>query len=67
MVIFGFFAGAIAIAAPVFDGCGVVVGDIGISIPTSRFEPSAESDLATLVRRAAADLTERVGGRYACG
>jgi DNA-binding IclR family transcriptional regulator len=61
------FAGASALAAPVFDGSGVVVGDIGISIPTSRFEPSAEPDLAVLVRRAADDLTARLGGRPARG
>jgi IclR family transcriptional regulator, acetate operon repressor len=59
------FAEATALAAPVFDGSGVVVGDIGISIPTSRFEPSAESDLAVRVRRAADELTARVGGRPA--
>jgi len=61
------FAEATALAAPVFDGSGVVVGDIGISIPTSRFEPSAESDLAVRVRRAADELTARVGGRPARG
>jgi IclR family acetate operon transcriptional repressor len=56
------FAGASSVAAPVFDSAGAVVGDVGISIPSSRFESATEQDLAMLVRRAAADLTARIGG-----
>lgn len=53
--------GAIAVAAPVFGLSGnLVVGDIGITIPESRFDRGAESNLARLVRDSAAALTARI-------
>lgn len=53
--------GAIAIAAPVFGLSGnLVVGDVGITVPESRFDRGAESNLTRLVRDSAAALTARI-------
>ncbi|WP_166354127.1 IclR family transcriptional regulator [Phytoactinopolyspora limicola] len=54
--------GALAIAAPVFGPHGGVVGDIGITMPDGRFDPTQEATLATQVVTAAATATTRVGG-----
>jgi IclR family transcriptional regulator, acetate operon repressor len=54
--------GAIAIAAPVLGPSDAVIGDIGITIPETRFNATDTSDLAALVTRSAQSLTRRFTG-----
>ena len=55
--------GAIAIAAPVMGPVGTVVGDVGITVPESRFNVDATSELVALVKQSAGLLTRRFNGR----
>jgi len=55
--------GAIAIAAPVVGPAGAVIGDVGITVPESRFNAAATSELAGLVLRSAEALTRRFAGQ----
>ncbi len=55
--------GAIAIAAPVVGPAGAVIGDVGITVPESRFNAAATSELAGLVRSSAEALTRRFAGQ----
>lgn len=41
--------GGVGIAAPIFDPQGRVVGDVGVTLPLSRFEDSREHELASHV------------------
>ena len=50
------------IAAPIFDASGAAVAGISISGPTVRFPDEALHGLGELVRRAAAEVTRRLGG-----
>lgn len=54
--------GAIAIAAPVMGQAEAVIGDIGITIPDSRFNAATTSELVALVRQSAELLTRRFTG-----
>lgn len=54
--------GAIAIAAPVLGPADVVIGDVGITIPETRFNATKTSELTTLVKQSAAMLTRRFTG-----
>jgi len=54
--------GAIAIAAPVLGPADSVVGDVGITIPESRFNAATTSELVTLVKQSAGLLTRRFTG-----
>lgn len=54
--------GAIAIAAPVMGPAGTVIGDVGLTMPESRFNASATSELAALVKQSAGLLTRRFTG-----
>lgn len=54
--------GAIAIAAPVTGPGDAVIGDVGITIPESRFNAAATAELVALVRQAAGALTRRFSG-----
>ena len=54
--------GAIAIAAPVTGPAETVIGDVGITIPESRFNAAATSELVALVTHAAGLLTRRFTG-----
>ncbi|GAA2705991.1 IclR family transcriptional regulator [Actinoplanes palleronii] len=54
--------GAIAIAAPVMGPADVVIGDVGITIPETRFNATKTSELTTLVKESAALLTRRFTG-----
>ena len=56
------YAGMRCIAAPVFNAHGDAVAGISVSGPTVRFTEKDISLFSTAVRRAAADLTERIGG-----
>ncbi|MFD7206619.1 IclR family transcriptional regulator [Streptomyces sp. NPDC059893] len=54
--------GAIAIAAPVHGPANTVIGDMGITIPETRFNASTTAELTALVREAAGALTRRFTG-----
>jgi IclR family acetate operon transcriptional repressor len=54
--------GAIAIAAPVLGPTDTVIGDVGITIPESRFNAAATSELVALVKQSAGLLTRRFTG-----
>jgi len=54
--------GAVGISAPVFGPSAAVVGDIGLSIPVQRFASDDEQRLASLVKAAAAQVTNEIGG-----
>jgi len=56
------YAGMRCIAAPVFNAHGDAVAGISVSGPTARFTEQAISLFSTAVCKAAADLTERIGG-----
>jgi DNA-binding IclR family transcriptional regulator len=54
--------GAIAVAAPVTGPADAVIGDVGITIPESRFNAAATADLVSQVQQAAGSLTRRFTG-----
>ena len=56
------YAGMRCVAAPVFNAYGDAVAGMSVSGPTARFTEREVSLFGTAVRRAAADLTERIGG-----
>jgi DNA-binding IclR family transcriptional regulator len=56
--------GAIAIAAPVMGQADTVIGDVGVTIPETRFNAAVTLELTALVKQAAQLLTRRfTGGR----
>jgi DNA-binding IclR family transcriptional regulator len=57
--------GAIAIAAPVTGPADSVIGDIGITIPETRFNATTTAELTALVKQSAQALTLRFTGRRA--
>jgi DNA-binding IclR family transcriptional regulator len=48
--------GAVGIAAPLFDSNGVVLGAVGIAMPSQRFDPSGIERLAKPLMTCASDL-----------
>ncbi|MET0191942.1 MAG: IclR family transcriptional regulator [Hyphomicrobiaceae bacterium] len=50
------------VGAPVFNEHGEVVGALSVSGPTVRVTEERLGELGPMVKRAAADLTERIGG-----
>ncbi len=54
--------GAVGLAAPVFNSNGEVVGDICLTIPESRFDPSIEARIAQLLKACANEVTKAIGG-----
>lgn len=52
--------GALAIAAPVLGPLGTAIGDLGVTMPESRFNSTHEASIADQVRSIAADLTRRI-------
>ena len=56
------YAGMRCVAAPVFNAYGDAVAGISVSGPTARFTEQGISLFSAAVRRAAADLTECIGG-----
>lgn len=56
-------AGAVGIAAPIWDADRTVLGNIMVTVPEQRFDPAHEPQLADAVLRAAAEMTRLVGGR----
>lgn len=57
--------GAVAIAAPIWGPGGRVIGDLALSIPEPRFDPSMEPKLGRLVIEHADRITQNLGGRKA--
>ncbi len=55
-------AGMRCVAAPIFDGFGQAVAGVSVSGPSGRFTPEAVGEFGPLVKRAAARVTERIGG-----
>lgn len=53
-------AGAVAVAAPVIGASGAVVGDVGVTIPESRFNVASVSQLIGSVKQAARILSRRI-------
>jgi IclR family transcriptional regulator, acetate operon repressor len=51
------------VGAPVFNEHGEVIGAISVSGPTVRMSDERLGELGPMVKRAAAEITERVGGR----
>lgn len=51
-----------AVAAPVFDHTGAVVGAIGLSVPTIRMSAERVEELGRRIRDAAAQVTVELGG-----
>jgi DNA-binding IclR family transcriptional regulator len=49
--------GAVGFGAPLFDAVGNVFGDVCITIPEGRFDPSQEARLGSLLVTTAADIT----------
>ncbi|MEM0950368.1 MAG: HTH-type transcriptional regulator BhcR [Pseudomonadota bacterium] len=56
------YAGMRCIAAPVFSAQGVAVAAISVSGPSARFSEQSVADFSTVVRHAAAKLSEEIGG-----
>lgn len=59
--------GAVGIAAPVFEGPDRVLGDIAVTVPDQRFEPSWEEPLAQAVMATARRVGEDLEGGNGCG
>jgi IclR family transcriptional regulator, acetate operon repressor len=53
-------AGAVAVAAPVFDSVGQVLGDVSVTIPEQRFTPEREAPVAAEVLATAARVTDEL-------
>jgi DNA-binding IclR family transcriptional regulator len=54
--------GAIAIAAPVLGPTDAVIGDVGVTVPETRFNAAATLELTALVKQSAELLTRRFTG-----
>ncbi|WP_170984291.1 IclR family transcriptional regulator [Rhodoligotrophos defluvii] len=54
---------AVGIAAPVFGSSGEAIGDICLTIPESRFDPSTERRIAELLMDCADKVTKSIGGK----
>jgi DNA-binding IclR family transcriptional regulator len=55
--------GAVGLGAPVFNSNGEVVGDICLTIPETRFDPSSEARIAELLKGCANEVTKAIGGQ----
>jgi IclR family transcriptional regulator, acetate operon repressor len=54
--------GAVGLGAPVFDAADDVFGDVCVTIPEGRFDPSQEPKLGSLLVAAAADISADLRG-----
>ncbi len=57
------YAGMRCVAAPIYNAFGEAVAGISISGPTVRFPDQAVAELGPKVRRAAGEVTNRIGGK----
>lgn len=55
--------GAVGLGAPVFGSNGEVVGDICLTLPESRFDPTSEAHIAELLKSCANAVTKAIGGQ----
>ncbi|HLH69646.1 MAG TPA: IclR family transcriptional regulator [Candidatus Dormibacteraeota bacterium] len=55
--------GAVGIAAPIFGPDGVVLGDVLVTLPEARFDPTMEPGLAGLAMRCANAITLELQGQ----
>ncbi len=55
--------GAVGLGAPVFGSNGEVIGDICLTLPESRFDPSSEAHIAELLKACANAVTKAIGGQ----
>lgn len=55
-------AGMRCVASPIFNAQGEPIAGVSVSGPSQRFSPDAVGEFGPLVRRAAARITERIGG-----
>jgi DNA-binding IclR family transcriptional regulator len=49
--------GAVGLGAPLYDAAGAVFGDVCITIPEGRFDPSQEPKLGALLVASAAEIS----------
>jgi len=54
--------GGVGIAAPIFGAGGAVLGEVGLSVPTQRFDPADARRLARLVTACAERIGAALGG-----
>jgi DNA-binding IclR family transcriptional regulator len=54
--------GGVGIAAPIFGAGGAVLGEVGLSVPTQRFDPDDAPRLARLVTACAERIGAALGG-----
>jgi DNA-binding IclR family transcriptional regulator len=54
--------GAVGIAAPIFNGTGVVTGCICLTIPEQRFDPAGVRGLVEALSECIDEITEKTGG-----
>lgn len=57
------YLGMRCIAAPIFNGFGEAIAGISVSGPTVRFPDPVIAEIGPVVRRAADDVTEKIGGK----
>lgn len=57
------YVGMRCVAAPIFNPFGEAIAGISVSGPTVRFPDRTVAELGAQVRRAAGEVTERIGGR----
>lgn len=55
--------GAVGLAAPVFGAGGQVLGDVALTIPEQRFDPSLQDRMVSALRQCAERISVEAGGR----
>ncbi|MDN5927588.1 MAG: IclR family transcriptional regulator [Hyphomicrobiales bacterium] len=58
-------AGAVGLAAPIFDGSGQVVGDICLTIPETRFDQSRTGTLLEALQSCVSEINQKIAGPQA--
>lgn len=59
--------GAVGVAAPIFDANNRVVGDVVLTIPEQRFDPSQEDDLRSRIKACASQISIELGAEVRQG
>lgn len=58
----GFESEVVGIAAPIFDIAGHALGAIAVATPSSRMTATVKDEIGAVVRQAALDITQALGG-----